>query len=43
VRRETKLMVFFLEDDLFRRRIDDEGRPLEFGVQTQDSNRPVLL
>jgi hypothetical protein len=24
-------------------RIDDEGRPLEFGVQTQDSNRPVLL
>jgi hypothetical protein len=44
VRRETKLMIFsFFEDPLLRRRIDDEGRPLEIGVQTQVSNRPVPL
>jgi hypothetical protein len=36
-------MFFSLEDLLLRRRIDDEGRPLEIGVQTQVSNRPVLL
>jgi hypothetical protein len=36
-------MVLLLEDNLLRRCIDDEGRPLEFGVQTHDLNRPVLL
>ena len=37
---EAKLVVLFLGDNLLRCRTDD--RPLESGVQTQDSNRPEL-
>ena len=35
----NEVMVLFLEDNLLRWSTD-EGRPLEFGVQTQDSNLP---
>jgi predicted phosphodiesterase len=43
VRRETKLMILLLENRQFRRCVSDGGWPPEVGVQTQASNRPVLL